>query len=150
VQEPAWQELETEPVRAFERACGANAPAIAQGAGKGMKIRTVFGLLALREKLICFEAGLDDVVLELLKFRLMLAPDGFALIGNAHPRLIDLNQDRLVFAAPIDQTEPTPQYELVSCPQQAYDDIASDHEFRASLEASLNGSPYVDCGKLLL
>jgi hypothetical protein len=57
----------------------------------------VFGLAALREKLVCFDAGLDDIVLELLKAELLLQ-SGEAPVGDVRLRLVatDANRLRLV------------------------------------------------------
>ena len=53
--------------RNFERA----APPMVRAMAPGFVRRCVFGLPALREKLLLFEAGLDDVDVELLKVRVM-------------------------------------------------------------------------------
>ncbi len=76
--------------RARERACGEelaaafattmerDAPALVREAARDFLVRVCFGYEELREKLVADEAGLSDLVLEVLKLQLM-AVDGWYL-----------------------------------------------------------------------
>ncbi|TNF35057.1 MAG: hypothetical protein EP329_06605 [Deltaproteobacteria bacterium] len=87
-----WPELEEEVVDAWEAAFGPDdAPAIAQALGEGLVLRTVFGLEALREKLVCAEHGVDDAQLEALKLQLLL--DGTLPGPESAPRLAEVEDD---------------------------------------------------------
>ncbi len=98
-EERHWRECEQAVVNAFEIACGANAPAVARELGAGMKLRTVFGLTALREKLLCIQENLSDSVLELVKLKLMLLPDGgIPLKKGQRVRLTSLDEENLYFS----------------------------------------------------
>lgn len=56
--------------RSFELTMQERAPELVQGWAGEMRQRVVFGLASLREKLVIFEAGLDDRFIELLKLQL--------------------------------------------------------------------------------
>lgn len=69
------------------------APPLVQELGAAMQLRVVFGLDALREKLVAMEAGIDDRVLEYLKVLLVAqAPDVF--VGEG--RLVATDDDLLL------------------------------------------------------
>ncbi|MDQ3368465.1 MAG: CpXC domain-containing protein [Myxococcota bacterium] len=57
--------------RGFETTMVTHAPALVVDMSRDMTRRLMFGLAALREKLITFDAGLDDRVIELLKIQLI-------------------------------------------------------------------------------
>lgn len=147
-EEKGWQQWEQTSLNAYKSACGANAPAVAQSIGEGMKIRTVFGLIALREKLLCLQAGLDDVLLELLKFNLMLMSESFVLT-EAVPRLIETDTSTLMFMTPIVAECSELMYEIVSINRQAYEEVANNQEPWRAFMKELTGGPYVDLGRII-
>src|SRR5689334_14946693 len=65
-----WPALEEAAARVFASSWGERAPAPAQRLGKALRPRVTFGWVALREKLVCVDHGIDDVTLELLKMQL--------------------------------------------------------------------------------
>lgn len=156
--ESDWHDLEQIPRHAFEAACGANTPVIAQKIGQGMKIRTVFGLTALREKILCFQAGLDDKFLELLKFRLMFLPQGFALTATHRPRLTGFDETHLHFIAPVavsnteldSDANDGVELQSIHIDRQAYTEIVAESSHWSNFLNQFHESLYVDLGRLLI
>ena len=59
--EASWATLEGEPHEDWKEAMITFAPRIVREMSASFRIRAVFGVDALREKLLCFEHGIDDV-----------------------------------------------------------------------------------------
>jgi hypothetical protein len=66
---PRWPELEAAVMTVFERAFTGSP--LARDIAERMKVRLVFGLEDLREKLVIWAANLDDAVIECLKVELI-------------------------------------------------------------------------------
>jgi hypothetical protein len=98
IDEGRFLELEAEPQRAYLLCAGPSAPPIAQQLAADMKVRAIFGMDALRDKLWCFEAGLDDVSIEQLKLRLLEKHALPALSPTRHLRLCGAIEQLLCFA----------------------------------------------------
>lgn len=84
--------------------------------------RVVFGLASLREKLLCFDAGLDDRLLELLKLDLLrelglLRPPGTPL----HFHLDAAAEDELAFSLGLPGAPPA----RVAVPRERLDPLAA-------------------------
>lgn len=62
----SWQAAEMRHQAVFDE-CFVNAPSIARELGRGVRKRVVFGFRALREKLVLWDAELDDYVIEAVK-----------------------------------------------------------------------------------
>jgi hypothetical protein len=62
----SWQAAELRHQAVFEE-CFVNAPSIARELGRTIQKRVVFGFRALREKLLLWDAALDDYVVEAVK-----------------------------------------------------------------------------------
>ncbi|MDQ3367355.1 MAG: CpXC domain-containing protein [Myxococcota bacterium] len=69
IERPRWPELEPATEALFDRAF-TGAP-LALEIREGMKLRLVFGLEELREKLVLWRANLDDATVECLKAQLL-------------------------------------------------------------------------------
>src|SRR5206468_19949 len=107
-----WWDHEWEPAHAFDRNLGDDAPALARPIGEGMVVRTVFGLDALREKIVAFEHGVDDAQLETLKLRLMTARDDLPRTMSSRPRLMAVTGDVLHFIIAVPSREERDVYTL--------------------------------------
>jgi hypothetical protein len=94
---PTWAAIEHEADEAFRDALGTEAPTHARDIGIGFRVRTVFGLDALREKIVLDQLGVDDIDLEVVKLRLLLASRAgdASLDPEAAPRLVSADGDRL-------------------------------------------------------
>jgi hypothetical protein len=144
--EATWWEVEHEPAEAFDRNLGEHAPDPARPIGVGFRVRTVFGLTALREKIVALSAGLDDAVLETLKLRYMAVLDDLALDLRRRPRLIEASEDDLTFLVLDPDTDELTRMQL---PRSAYDEVGDDEELTSTFGARLSEGPYRDTGRLL-
>lgn len=69
IERPRWPELETATDALYDRAFTGSP--LALELREGMKLRLVFGLEELREKLVIWRANLDDAIVECLKAQLL-------------------------------------------------------------------------------
>ena len=139
--EVVWQRHEHEPQRAFQATvAGPNAPPPARRLAANLRVRATFGLEALREKLVIFEAGLDDALVEALKLDLMRALPNLTLHPEHRPRLDSVAGERLEFVVP---------GERLDVPADECRRIAADPSY-ARLLAELRAHPYVDIGRILI
>lgn len=145
--EPAWAEHEREPLTAYAANLGDDAPAIARPVGEGMSVRTVFGLAALREKIVALEAGLDDAVLEAVKLRMLLDGPAPSVDPARRPRLTEVEGDVLVLHLPAaDGGPPT----TATVDRQACTDVEADPDVMTGVVGAIAAGPYRDLGRLLL
>lgn len=144
--EPAWESLEHQALEGWQLACGPGAPAIAREVGQGVRIRCVFGLTALREKLVCHDAGLDDGLLEVLKYRIALPADGPPLSETNHLRLMEVSEHRLVFLLGGDDERQEPG--LCEIDRADYADTEANPTRWGALHGLLAGGSYIDVGRL--
>jgi len=141
--EGSWRVLEHQPGESFRRAMVDHAAPVARGMADGFTVRTAFGLPALAEKLACWDAGLDDRVLEVLKLDLFRPPVSLPLSLDGRPRLVAVEGDGQVLALAAPDG-------VVRIDRAAYEEVASNpHRFAATLDAVAAG-PYVDTGRILL
>lgn len=90
------EELAAFARRSFEMTMQERAPQMVQGWAEEMTQRLVFGLASLREKLVIFDAGLDDRVVELLK--LQLCREGAAALHpDTYFHVTAVDSDSLIF-----------------------------------------------------
>jgi hypothetical protein len=107
----------------FESTMVKNAPPMVVAWGREMTCRLMFGLASLREKLVVFDAGLDDRVLELLKVQLLRdLRDTFAADDYFH--LVAVEADELVF----EKRHPDGVIRKAPFPRSLYDDLAGHPE----------------------
>jgi hypothetical protein len=138
--EPRWAELERAPTILRDRnLAGDAAPAFARQLGAELQLRTVFGLDALREKVLLFEAGLDDVAVELTKLAWMRGGGLGRLVALERPRarVVDEQTLRLVTASGATMVVDLAGLRAQGSPQGEVAD-------------RLRAGPYVDVGRLFL
>lgn len=142
---PAWRELEHEAADTWRRTFVEHAPAAVRATSTGFVVRTVFGLPALREKLLCFDAGLDDRLVEALKLDLMRTPGaGLTLDPRARLILVAVEDDRLMF-----EVGGRPGEQL-AVPRGRYGAIVEGRRGYADLIARLTAGPFVDVARLMV
>ena len=146
--EARWWEVEREPHAAYVRNLGDLAPPVARPLGAGFEVRTVFGLGALREKIVVLSSGLDDAVLEALKLRLLLARPELDASLDGRPRLVEVAGGTLGFEVAVPSSEEEHDLYRLEVPSADYDDVARDQALRPVVQA-LRAGPYRDCGRLL-
>ena len=133
-----WRTLEPEALDALRRAHG-------QQNALGIE-RLVFGWRALREKLLAFDAGLDDVTLEKLKLLLMRDMQEPPLPFGAELRLGEVSADSLVITVLDRQGQ---ALESLDVPHELVGDIMADPEGWAKLDGDLRAGPFVDVQRLI-
>lgn len=148
VWERHWSQLEVEVAESFERSVAKHAPPCVRGLASSFSVRAVFGLVALREKLLCSEAAVDDRLLEVLKLDLMRSTPGFGLISAARPRLLRVEADQLSFQSALPATS-TSMGALVDVSRSALDEMNDRKNDWETPIAELSAGPYVDVGRLL-
>ena len=136
-----WPVLEAEVAASAARVLtGPDAPTSAAALAVGLRVRLVFGLAGLREKLLAWGSGMDDVELELLKL-LAAQQEGVPLTHAASLRLVTVTADG---HAHLDDDAGTRW--AVPC------DAAAMARVRAAdlkeLRAALAAGPYVDLARL--
>ncbi len=146
--ERAWWEHEAVPQAAYDAGFGPEQPSFAQVLGADFAVRVVFGLDALREKLVAFEAGLDDAWLETHKLLLLRESPGLALNPAARPRLMAADGTRLVMVlrAPMPQGEGWQLRELTVA-RRDHDALTRNPSLDATVTL-LSAGPYVDLGRV--
>ncbi|MEZ5979004.1 MAG: CpXC domain-containing protein [Planctomycetota bacterium] len=145
-----WRTHEEEVVRLYDKAFGSGASPLARELGRSMRARLVFGWPALWEKLAVFDAGLDDVQIELLKIGLLrnLPDSPFALTNEL--RFVGAPDDgtsELAFAW-VDSTT-SDFVQGVRVPRALYDDIAAEPEAWQALRDDFADTLFVDMKRLV-
>lgn len=139
-----WPVHEARMLDAYRTTLGGGAPPVAQTLGTGVAVRCVFGLPALREKLVVAGAGLDDVLVEAVKLDVMRSVKGLAVDAEHRPRVVTIGDDEVVLALP-------PGSERLPVDRRRFDAfVAEVSADRAALADALGAGPYVDLGRVLL
>lgn len=140
--ESSWRAVEHQPAESFRRAMIDHAAPIMRADADGYRIRAVFGLPALAEKIIAWDHELDDVTLELLKLEVMRDPEspGFDLAHRL--RFLDADGEVLRFAVG--------ESEVARVPCAWYDDVAGRLEAYAGAIDAVAAGPYVDVGRVVI
>ena len=116
--ETEWLALEGLSAQTYRRNLGEEAPDVAQAIGEGFAVRTTFGVEPLAEKLVVWDAGLDDAWVEVLKLRLMVA---------ATERVVDpATRPRVVAASPVVLEVRWPDGASVTVSRGDYDRLRSE------------------------
>jgi hypothetical protein len=149
--EQEWPRHERLTAHAYETNLGGEAPSVARSLGEGVVVRCVFGLAALREKLLIDDAGLDDVLVEAAKLDLFRTVTGLSLEAGRRPRLVEIGPARVHFAVPAaaDDRDRRPFDLPVERPR--FDEfLAAAAAAAGTLRETLAAGPYVDAGRLLI
>ena len=93
-------------------------------------MRCVFGLPALREKLIAADAGLDDRLVEAFKLSLFETVAGLPFEAARRPRLVVADADTLVFAIPADPSDPDQDALRLPIERTHFDDFVETRRSR--------------------
>lgn len=140
--ERAWRLLEHQPAESFRRAMIDDAAPVVRAEADGYRIRSVFGLPALAEKILVWDHDLDDVVLELLKLEVLRAPDAPPLDLDHRLRFLDTEGDALRLVVG--------KSEIVRVPRAWYDAVADRLDAYAAGIDAVAAGPYVDVGRVAI
>jgi hypothetical protein len=144
----SWPEHERHARELFEKAYGRRAPAAAQYIGRGLKPRVTFGWAALREKIVAFDGGLDDVTLELCKLAMMRGLGQQPLADETELRLYGFDGPDFVMGWIISASERV--VDMLQVPRSLYDEIAADRDGWQEIRSQLSEGPFVDLERLLV
>jgi hypothetical protein len=144
---PSWPAASHDARALFERNFAAAAPGSAGEIGRGLTPRLVFGWPALREKLVCRDAGLDDAAVELAKSLLLLSGPLMPAADGTELRLTEAGKDELRFAW-IEQRTGLIR-EFLTMPPSLLHELDADPAFQDTAR-KLRGWPFIDLQKLLL
>jgi hypothetical protein len=116
---------------AFQKNMVERAAPIMQDLAPKMKQRVIFGLASLREKIICFDADLDDRLVEALKLQLLRDLElPFSPAGYFH--LVEVTGNELAFE--LSASPDSYQTKRMVIPRSMLDELACD---AAQIEAAL-------------
>ena len=136
--ELGWARHEQEATESWRQNMVVNAPPMIRRLSGKSQVRCVFGLPALREKLLAWRADLDDAWLEVLKIELMRSELGWS--PSRRPRLVQTGE-ALVFE--VEGAQLRVELELLTRIQSQPLDWLPAYE-------AISAGPYVDVGRLLL
>lgn len=140
--EESWRALEAETLASFERSRREAEPSFASAEHGAYFVRLVFGMEALREKLLCRRAGIDDVYLEALKVDVLrgmaeeLPPD-----PRRRPRLLEVDSARMWLNCGTNRRP-------LGLPRGTLAEIA-ESQWRKVLR-KIAGEAYVDIGRMVV
>ena len=140
---PRWAELEH---RANELLAVAYGQGVARTIGEALTARVVFGWAALIEKLICQEAGIDDVDLELVKMAIMRSSPKLPISDAVELRMIEKRADVLRMVWLNAATEAV--IEFVEAPASLLEEVSGAGW--QPLREAVSGSLFVDINRILL
>jgi hypothetical protein len=143
-----WRDVEGEAQALYDKTFGPKAPEIQRSLGKSLVPRLVFGWPALREKLLAKTAGLDDVILELLKISVLRNVPGPPMGDTTELRLIDTEDSQLSLR----WLESTTEQGIADLPveRELYSDLAGNVEPWAELKGELEAGLFVDMKRIVI
>jgi hypothetical protein len=142
--EAAWRELEADSERRFRQTMVELAPPVIQDQADEFTVRTVFGLFALREKLVAFDAGIDDRALEALKLELLRTEAELLGSPEVRLRLRTISADVLQFSVHRHDRWSS-DFEVA----RSHLDTAAAEAFAAA-RTTVSAGSYVDIGRILV
>lgn len=145
---PQWRECAGLTRDTFDEMLGAGAPPEAREIGDALVPRVVFGWAALVEKILCRQAGLDDVTLEIAKAVLMRHAAEVRVPGRQALRLVRLDGDAPVLAW-IDRVDGRVG-EAMRVPRSLFAEIEAAPETWAALRERIIDGMVVDLQRDLL
>lgn len=143
-----WPTAEAETQGVWAQTFGPFAPGPMTELGTTLKARVVFGWAGLREKILCAQAGIDDVALEIVKLQLLASGSGDALSDETALRLAAVDEDTLEFVWLMGDCEVP--LEGILAPRALLDVIAEAPEVFAAAREELVGDFYVDMARAFI
>jgi hypothetical protein len=143
-----WAEYEERTRKTFAAAFGAEASPAARDIGQGLTTRAIFGWPGVAEKLICADAGIDDVTLELAKTALLRSMSEVSVGASAELRYIGPQEDKLLFGWI--QTATEEMTDGLSVAKTLIEEIEGAPEQWQPLRDELSAGLFVDYRRLLI
>ena len=127
-------QLEADIAETWVQTVEVEAPAPVARHFKGPGARVVFGLAALREKIVCFDARLDDRLVEAVKLALLEGIEGRAEAGVADLVLVEVQRpDERMLMQPTGPQGEAVGDQLLQVPFAMYRDFESTRDINAGL-----------------
>ena len=139
-----WPAMEAMARDMFEATFGAAAPPLVREIGSQMRCRVTFGWPALREKLLCDAAGLDDVAIELAKASVLRYMPGAPLSDETELRVDSASDSTVTLAWFVIGSEQSVARTTV--PRIA---VASIGDAWSDLRATFANASFVDVERLI-
>lgn len=143
-----YLKLEDEVQALFDESYGVNSSASAQEVGADLLPRLTFGWPATREKLLLRKAGLDDVVVEMVKLDLLRRLPDAPLRPGVELRVVGVSEEALSFVWVETASEEILQ--SFECNKALMSEIEGNLPAWDSIRQSLTGGMFVDMQKLYL
>jgi hypothetical protein len=141
-----WRRQWLELARAsFQATMVDNAPDMVVGWGREMTRRLMFGLAALREKLVISDAGLDDRVVELMKIQIVRDLRG-ELSPSHYFHLVAVRGHDIAF----ERTHPDGLIREFALPRRIYDELAHQPEIENWIELAFPDGLLIDHRAMLV
>ena len=125
--------LEEQLVETWVTAVETEAPPAVAAQFEGPGPRVVFGLAELRQKVVCFDAQLDDRLVEAVKLALLEGVPGAAAAGVADLLLVAVDPARGLVFQPVDAAGVAVGPHEVTAPLAMFEDFAATRERVAAL-----------------
>lgn len=145
---PDYIENEDRTTALFDSSYGVDAPDAAKIVGTSLTCRLTFGWPAVREKLILRIAGLDDIVVEMMKMDLLRRMPRAHLDIGVELRVTFVSDENLELAWVRTDSEEALEFMAVS--KEAYLSVEKARDKWSGIEALLTDGPFVDIQKLFL
>ncbi len=147
--ENAWRALEAQTYQTFRTNMYDYAPRIARRMAEGVTVRTVFGLDALTEKLLCSENGLDDRVLECWKLDLLRNNNAnLTFETSRRPRLTGVSAFSVAVEVPSGAADTPPSTWNVL--RETLDRLERRRSDWSELIETFGEGSYVDLGRIMI
>ena len=143
-----WKADEERSAATFDKAYGSGAPPEARDIGDKLTARAVFGWMALNEKLIAAEAGIDDVELELAKLALLRGLDQAPSPAANELRLLGVDKTNLVLGWFRNGSDVLS--EVVNVSKTLLEEIRGKPETWKDLRKEISSGLFVDYRRLFL
>lgn len=143
-----WQVHEDHAEAIFQKSYGRNASQAARALGANLTKRLTFGWSALREKIVAFDAGLDDITIELCKLAVIRGLADQPLGDETELRLIDFEGEDLILAWIVSVSERL--IEQLRVPRSLYDEVSADSASWSDLRNDLSQGMLVDLDRAMI
>lgn len=145
-----WEEHEKVVTHNYENyLAGKYAAPSARELSKGFRLRTVFGLDALAEKITCLESEIDDQLLSILKLQLILNVEEIPFHPEFIPLFKEIKDNELVFLCRVLNPEGNATQEIFTLPfPLALDEIKNTGSQYQSVLETFRNATYIDTGRL--
>ena len=147
---PQWQKHETVVTHNFENYLGGKyAAPSARKMAEGFRLRTVFGLESLAEKIVCMEAGIDDRLLSILKLQLIQTIEEIPFHPGFIPLFKGIKENELVFLCQVVNSEGKTKQEIITLPfPLTLDEVKNSADQYESLLETFHDATYIDIGRM--